>query len=87
MANKALVLGGAVAGVIALVAIVTNPSLANFKDQKAAEDGLTGLTCVAVQSSNYVVFSRYEYRCLMSTTKYVGAFGNYFPLDAKPEKV
>ena len=85
MASKALVLGGAVVGVIALVAIITNPSLANFKDQRAAEDGVTGITCVSVQTSNYVVFSRYEYRCMMSTSKYIGAFGNYYQLkdDAK----
>jgi hypothetical protein len=85
MAHKALVIGGAAVGAIALVAIVTNPSLANFKDQRAAEDGLTGITCVSVQTGNYVVYSRYEYRCMMSTTKFVGAFGNYYQIkdDAK----
>ena len=80
MANKALVIGGAVVGVIALVSIITNPSLANFKDQRAAEDGVTGITCVSVQSGNYVVFSRYEYRCITTSSKYVGVLGNYYHL-------
>jgi len=80
MANRALVIGGVVVGVIALVSIITNPSLANFKDQRAAEDGVTGITCTSVQTSNYVVFSAYEYRCMMSTTKYVGVFGNYYQI-------
>jgi hypothetical protein len=86
MANRALVIGGAVVVVAALVASISNPNLMDFKAQRAAEDGVTGLTCNAVETSNYVVFSRYEYRCMMSTTKYVGVLGNYFPLDAKPDK-
>ena len=80
MANKALVIGGAVVGVIALVSLITNPTLADFKTQRAAEDGMTGITCNSVQTSNYVVFSAYEYRCMMSTTKYVGVFGNYYQI-------
>jgi hypothetical protein len=84
MARKALAISGAVLGVAALVSIITNPSLTDFKAQRAAQDGLTGLTCNAVETANYVVYSRYEYRCMMSTTKYVGAFGNYYTLtDAK----
>jgi hypothetical protein len=85
MAHKSLAIGGAVLGVAALVSIITNPSLTDFKAQRAAEDGIAGVTCNAVETSNYVVFSRYEYRCMMSTTKYVGAFGNYYQIkdDAK----
>lgn len=84
MAGKALAISGAVVGIAALVSIITNPSLTDFKAQRAAEDGITGITCSAVETGNYVVYSRYEYRCVMSTTKYVGAFGNYYPLtDAK----
>lgn len=86
MASKALIIGGAVVGLAALVSIITNPNLTDFRAQRAAEDGMTGITCNAVQTSNYVVFSRYEYRCMMSTTKYVGAFGNYYQLsDAKQQ--
>jgi hypothetical protein len=86
MAHKAVVIGGAVLGVFALVGVMTNPSLTDFKAQRASQDGITGVTCNSVETSNYVVFSRYEYRCMMSTTKYVGAFGNYYELkDAKAE--
>lgn len=80
MARKALTIGGGLLGAAALVAIITNPNLTDFTAQRAAEDGVTGITCKAVQSGNYVVFSRYDYRCMMSTTKYVGAFGNYYAL-------
>ena len=84
MARKALAISGAFLGVAALVSVITNPSLTDFKTQRAAENGLSGLTCNAVETANYVVYSRYEYRCILSTTKYVGAFGNYYPLtDAK----
>ncbi len=80
MARKTFAIGGTILGIAALVSIVTNPSLTDFKAQRAAQDGVTGITCNAVETSNYVVFSRYEYRCMMSTTKYVGAFGNYYQL-------
>jgi hypothetical protein len=85
MARKTLTIGGGIIAVAALIAIITNPNLTDFKAQRDAEDGVTGLTCKSVQTDNYVVFSRYEYRCMMSTTKYVGAFGNYYALkdDAK----
>ena len=85
MASKTLIIGGALVGVAALVSIITNPNLADFKAQRAAEDGVSGITCNAVRTSNYVVFSRYEYRCVLSTTKFVGAFGNYYQIkdDAK----
>ena len=86
MASKALIIGGALVGVVALVSIITNPNLTDFKAQRAAEDGVTGITCNAAETSNYVVFSRYEYRCVLSTTKYVGALGNYFQIkDAKEQ--
>ena len=78
MASKGLVIGGTVLGVAALMLVITNPSLTDFKAQRDSENGLSGLTCSAVQTSNFVVFSRYEYRCMMSTTKYVGVFGNYY---------
>jgi len=85
MANKAVVISVAVAVVASLIVSVSNPNLTEFKAQRAAEDGVTGITCNAVETSNYVVFSRYEYRCLMSTKKYVGILGNYFEIkdDAK----
>jgi len=86
MAHKALIIGGAVVGVAALVSIITNPNLTDFKAQRAAEDGVTGITCSAVETSNYVVFSRYEYRCITSTTKYIGALGNYYQIKDTKEQ-
>lgn len=83
MASKALAISGAIIGVAALVAIITNPNLTDFKAQREAENGLSGMTCKAVQTGNYVVFSRYEYRCMMSNQKYVAAFGNYYALENK----
>lgn len=81
MASKAVVIGGIVVAGAALVLLLTNPSLADFKAQRDAENGVTGITCASVQTSNYVVFSKYEYRCMMSTTKYVGVLGNYYEVD------
>lgn len=86
MASKAVLSGAALLGVAALVSVMTNPSLTDFKAQRAAEDGLMGVTCNSVETSNYVVFSRYEYRCWTSTRKYVGAFGNYFEMKQAAEK-
>lgn len=82
MASKALTIGGIAVGCAALVLLLTNPSLTDFKAQRAAEDGVRGITCNPVQTGNYVVFSQYEYRCMMSTKKYVGVLGNYYELDA-----
>ncbi len=82
MASKALTIGGIAVACAALVLLLTNPSLTDFKAQRAAEDGVSGITCNPVQTGNYVVFSQYEYRCMMSTKKYVGVLGNYYQLDA-----
>jgi hypothetical protein len=38
-------------------------------------------TCQPTETGNYLVFSRFEYRCLESTGKYVGVLGNYYQLD------
>lgn len=81
MASRALTIGGIAVAGTALVLLLTNPSLADFKAQRAAEDGVTGITCASIETDNYVVFSRYEYRCMMSTKKYVGVLGNYYELD------
>lgn len=78
MASKTLTIGGLAVVCAALVLLLTNPSLTDFKAQRTAEDGVTGITCNAVQTGNYVVFSQYEYRCMMSTKKYVGVLGNYY---------
>lgn len=81
MASKTVVVGGIVLGGAALVLLLTNPSLAEFKAQRNAEDGVTGITCSSVQTGNYVMFSQYEYRCMMSTKRYVGILGNYYEMD------
>lgn len=80
MASKSVAIGAVVLGISAVMLTITNPSLADFKAQRASQDGLMGLTCNAVETKNYVVFSRYEYRCMMSTTQYVGVLGNYYQL-------
>ncbi len=85
MASKAVVVGGIVIGGAALVLLLTNPSLTEFKAQREAEDGVTGITCASVQTRNYVVFSQYEYRCMMSTKKYVGVLGNYYEMDQQKQ--
>ena len=85
MASKALTISGITVACAAMVLLLSNPSLTDFKAQRAAEDGVSGITCNAVQTSNYVVFSQYEYRCMMSTKKYVGVLGNYYELDANKQ--
>ena len=78
MANKALI-GVLVAAAAGLVLVITNPSLADFTARVDSESGmLARMTCKPVETGNYVLFSRYEYRCLSSTDKYVGVLGNYY---------
>jgi len=81
MASKALI-GGVILGAAALVLIVTNPSLTDFSARMGSESGFVAqMTCKGVETGNYVVFSRYEYRCMTSSAKYVGVLGNYYRLD------
>jgi len=81
MASKALI-GGVILGAAALVLIVSNPSLTDFSARMGSESGFVAqMTCKGVETGNYVVFSRYEYRCMTSSTKYVGVLGNYYRLE------
>ena len=83
MASKALI-GGGILVAAALVPAATNPSLADFTARQGADAGLLArMTCSPVETANYVVFSRYEYRCMTTTDKYVGVLGNYYQIDAK----
>ncbi|HUO98374.1 MAG TPA: hypothetical protein VMU01_06880 [Rhizomicrobium sp.] len=80
MASKVMI-GGLVAAAAALVLVVTNPSLADFSTRMDSQAGFIGrMTCKGVETGNYVVFSRYEYRCMTTSAKYVGVLGNYYEL-------
>jgi hypothetical protein len=81
MASKSSVVAG-VAAVAALVLVFTNPSLTDFKERMGSQADLVArFTCQPTETGNYLVFSRFEYRCLESTGKYVGVLGNYYQLD------
>ena len=81
MASKSSIVAGVVA-VAGLVLVFTNPSLADFRERMGSQAGLVErFTCQPAETGNYLVFSRYEYRCLATTGKYVGVLGNYYQLD------
>ena len=81
MTSKSSVIAGVVA-VASLILVFTNPSLADFKERMGSQAGLVArFTCQPYETGNYLVFSRYEYRCLETTGKYVGVLGNYYQLD------
>lgn len=81
MASRTSIAAGVVA-VAGLVLVFTDPSLADFKERMGSQAGLVAqFTCQPAQTGNYLVFSRYEYRCLEYTGKYVGVLGNYYQLD------
>ena len=81
MASKSSVIAGVVA-VAGLILVFTNPSLADFKERMGSQAGLVAqFTCHPAQTGNYLVFSRYEYRCMEYTGKYVGVLGNYYQLN------
>ena len=81
MASKSSVIAGVVA-VAGLILVFTNPSLADFKERMGSQAGLVAqFTCQPAQTGNYLVFSRYEYRCMEYTGKYVGVLGNYYQLN------
>lgn len=85
MGPKALI-GAALGGAVALILVLTNPSLADFSSRMNSQEGfLSQFTCQGVETGNYVVFSRYEYRCMTFTHKYVGVFGNYYRVDSKQD--
>ena len=80
MASKSSVIAGVVA-VAGLILVFTNPSLADFSTRLGSEQGfIAQMTCKGVETGNYVVFSRYEYRCITTSSKYVGVLGNYYRL-------
>jgi hypothetical protein len=85
MASKATI-GGVVLAAAGLVLVVTNPSLADFSTRMGSEQGfIAQMTCKGVETGNYVVFSRYEYRCMTTSSKYVGVLGNYYHLGDTAE--
>jgi hypothetical protein len=83
MVSNSLV-GGLFAIAAGLVLVVTNPSLGDFSTRMDSQAGLIShFTCKGVETGNYVLFSRYEYRCMTTSQKYVGVLGNYFRIDGK----
>jgi hypothetical protein len=83
MASNALI-GGLVGVAAGLVLVVTNPSLADFSARMDSQaDIISRFSCKGVETGNYVLFSRYEYRCMTTSEKYVGVLGNYFRVDGK----
>jgi len=71
---------GLVIAVLAVIVLaVTNPNLSQFHTwTKSDASMLQRLTCDANRTGNYLVFSRYEYRCVGFTNKYVGVVGTFF---------
>jgi len=81
MASRNTLIAGSVA-VASLILVFTNPSLADFKERMGSQAGFVAqFTCQPAQTGNYLVFSRYEYRCMEYTGKYVGVLGNYYQLN------
>ena len=58
--------------------LVTNPKLSQFNAwTKSDASLLQRLTCDAKLTGNYLLFSRYEYRCVGFTKKYIGVVGTF----------
>jgi len=71
---------GLVIAVLAVIVLaVTNPSLSKFNTwTKSDASFVQRLTCDAKSTGNYLLFSRYEYRCVGFTNKYIGALGMFY---------
>jgi hypothetical protein len=80
-----------IALVIAVLAVivlaVTNPTLSKFHTwTKSDASLLQRMTCDEKLTGNYLLLSRFEYRCVGFTKKYVGALGGFY-LTNKDEPV
>jgi hypothetical protein len=72
-------IGLAIAVLAVIVLAVTNPSLSKFNTwTKSDASFVQRLTCDAKGTGNYLLFSRYEYRCVGFTNKYIGVLDTFF---------
>jgi len=86
MTSKKTAIAALCAAAVGLILIVTNPSQADFSARMNAKEGFfSQFTCKGVETGNYVLFSRYEYRCVTKSEKYVGVLGNYIELGGKKD--
>lgn len=81
-----------IALVIAVLAAIvlgfTNPNLSQFNTwTKSDASLLQRLTCDAKSTGNYLLFSRYEYRCVGFTKKYIGVLDQFYLINkGEPDK-
>ena len=76
--SKSSTIGLVIAILAVLVLAVTNPTLSQFTTwTKSDASFLQRLTCDAKTTGNYLLFSRYEYRCVGFTNKYIGVLGTF----------
>ena len=71
---------GLIIAVLAVIGLaLTNPNLSKFNAwTKSDTSFLQRMTCDAKATGNYVLLSRYEYRCVGFTNKYIGVGGTFF---------
>ena len=80
---------GLIIAVLAIIGLaVTNPNLSKFTAwTKSDASFLQRLTCDAKPTGNYLLFSRYEYRCVGFTDKYIGVAGSFYQTNKdEPDK-
>jgi hypothetical protein len=80
---------GLIVAVLAVIGLaLTNPTLSKFNTwTKSDASLLQRMTCDAKSTGNYLVFSRYEYRCVGFTNKYIGVLGKFYLTNKnEPEK-
>ena len=80
---------GLIVAVLAVIGLaLTNPNLSKFNAwTKSDASFLQRLTCDAKLTGNYLLFSRYEYRCVGFTKKYVGVADQFYQTNKdEPDK-
>ena len=77
-----------VAVLAAIVLGFTNPNLSQFQTwTKSDASLLQRMTCDARSTGNYLLFSRYEYRCIGFTKEYIGVLGTFIQTNKdEPDK-
>ena len=80
---------GLIVAVLAVIGLaLTNPTLSKFNTwTKSDASLLQRMTCDAKSTGNYLVFSRYEYRCVGFTNKYIGVIDQFYQTNKdEPDK-
>jgi hypothetical protein len=80
---------GLIIAVLAVIGLaVTNPNLSKFNTwTKSDASLLQRLTCDAKLTGNYLLFSRYEFRCVGFTKKYIGVADQFYQTNKdEPDK-